>query len=119
MATRGKTVYKGVTMLPSRAERINQMRPLLNRANSRRMTIPQASKWLGWSTSSLRNWIRVLGITWRKGPKRNVFKYDRTGWNEHVTEALRAGKTHRQIAAELGVGHWNVTRFITQNGITK
>lgn len=116
---RKKTAYRGVEMLHFRAERINQMRPLLNRANARCMTIPQAAKWLGWSVSSIRNWLRILNIKWRKRPVRKVFKHDRTGWEERVAAMLRAGKTHRQIAAELGVGHWNVTRFITERGLTK
>lgn len=115
----GKVTYRGARMTPGRASRIEQLRPFINKANSKRMTIPEAANWMGWSVSSLRNWIRVLNIHWRTGPKRTVFKYDRTGWNETIRTALKEGKSHRQIAAMLGVGHWNVTRYITSEGITK
>jgi len=115
----GKVTYKGKRMTPGRASRIEQLRPFINKANSKRMTIPEAANWMGWSVSSLRNWIRVLNVKWRTGPRRTVFKYDRSGWEEKIKKDLTAGRTHRAIASDLGVGHWNVTRFITEYGITK
>jgi hypothetical protein len=116
---RAKAVYKGVTMAYYRMERIKQLAPLIHRANEERMSIPKAAKWLGWSLSALRKWIKILGITWKQRPKRSVFKFDKSKWMEDIKRMMAEGKTQGQMACALGVGEWNVSRFIKENGIQR
>ena len=107
--------FKGVHMAYYRMERLKAMRPLIHRANDGKRTIPQAAKWLGWSTSCLRNWIKILGIGWKRRHKRNGYALDKTTWLGHIHKARAAGKSQSQIAAELNVGVWNISRFIKDN----
>jgi hypothetical protein len=116
---RARAEFKGVTMAYYRMERIKQLAPLIHRANEERMSIPKAAKWLGWSLSALRKWIKILGITWKVRPKRSVFKFDKTNWIADITRMMAEGKTQGQIACILGVGEWNVSRFIKDNGIQR
>jgi hypothetical protein len=110
-----KVKFKGVYMAYYRMERIKAMRPLIHRANDGKRSIPQAAKWLGWSTSSLRNWIKILGIGWKRRYKRNGYALDKSRWLEHIKKAQAAGKSQSQMAAELNVGEWNISRFIKDN----
>jgi hypothetical protein len=112
-----KIVFKGVNMAHYRMERLKAMRPLIHRANDGKRTIPQAAKWLGWSTSCLRNWIKILGIGWKARYKRNGYALDKTRWLGHIHKARAAGKSQSQIAAELNVGVWNISRFIKDNDL--
>lgn len=109
--------FRGTPMSYFRMERIKTLLPLIHRANDAEMTIRKAADWLGWSESCLRNWIRILGIRWRKrGPKRP--RLDKSAWEARIIELRAKGKTHAQIAKELGdVGAHNISRFIKDNGI--
>lgn len=117
---RGRRVeveYKGKQMMRFRAERIRQMKPLIERANSARMTIPAAAKWLGYSETALRAWIRVLKMRWRNGRTRKVNKFDKTTWEHKIRMGFAAGKTQREIAYELQTGPYNVSKFMKEIGI--
>lgn len=100
-----------------RAERIKIMAPLIRRCNKEAMTITQASEYLGWSESCLRNWIRILCIKWNTGRKRTVYKYDKTSWEAAVLEGQAKGLPIYRIAAQLNTGHWNLSRFMKVNGL--
>lgn len=114
---RARFTYKGVSMSYFRMERIKEITPLLQRANDARMTIPKAAKWMGWSTSALRNWIKIVGMHWFAKPKRKVFKLNRDGWDEKI-KAMREQKVPiPKIAIALGVGPWNISRYIRENGL--
>jgi phage antirepressor YoqD-like protein len=114
---RAKDQINGVTMAYFRAERIKIMAPLVRRCNKEGMTITQAATYLGWSESCLRNWIRILCIKWNTGRKRTVFKYDKTGWEKAVLDGQAKGWPIYRIAAGLGVGAWNLSRFMKDNGL--
>ena len=113
---RARCEYKGVSMSYFRMERIRELTPMIQRANEQRMTIPQAAKWLGWSTSALRNWLRILGIHWHKRPDRKVYRFDKDGWDEKIKAMREAGETIPKIAIALGVGPWNISRYVRDHG---
>ena len=114
---RNQVEYKGVPMLYSRYIRIKELIPFLEQANDKGLSVPKAADWMGWSTSTLRNWIRVLGMTWKNRAKRTVYKYDKTGWEAAIKKGFAAGKTQTQIARQLKTGIWNLNRFIHANGL--
>ena len=114
---RVRVEYQGRVMRYGTAMKIAALEPLINRANAKRMCIPKAAEWLGFSESALRNWIEVLNIKWRHGRDRRVYKYDRTGWDEKIVDGLKAGKTMVAISKELGVGHWMVVRHAKAQGL--
>ena len=116
---RAQVEYKGVAMTYSRYERIKELSIFIEQANERRLTIPKAAKWMGYSISTLRNWIRILNINWNKRPKRKVRKFDTSTWEARILAAYKEGKTQTQIACELKVGLWNVSRFIKANGLRR
>ena len=50
-------------------------------------------------------------------PKRKVFKLNRDGWDEKI-KAMREQKVPiPKIAIALGVGPWNISRYIRENGL--
>jgi len=114
---RKSSKFRSVDMTYGRMERIKAMLPLMHRANAKGMNINQAAKWLGWSPSCVRNWTRITGFQWKNRRKRRGYKFDKTGWEAKILELRAQGKTHAQIAAALGVGEWNVSRFIKDNGL--
>jgi len=114
---RARDKINGVDMAYFRAERIKIMAPLIRRCNRENMTITKASEYLGWSESALRNWIRILCIKWKTGRKRTVYKYDKTGWEKAVLEGQAKGLPIYRIAAQLKTGHWNLSRFMKDNGL--
>ena len=115
---RKSSKFRSVDMTYGRMERIKAMLPLMHRANSKGMNINQAAKWLGWSPSCVRNWTRITGFEWKNRRKRRGYKFDKTGWEEKIIALRALGKTHAQIAKELGdVGAHNISRFIKANGI--
>jgi phage antirepressor YoqD-like protein len=114
---RARCEYKGVSMSYFRMERIREITPMIQRANDNRMTIPQAAKWLGWSASALRNWLRILGMHWHAKPKRTVYRLDKDGWDEKI-KAMREQKVSvNKIAIALGVGPWNISRYVRDHGL--
>lgn len=114
---RSKYEINGVNMAYFRAERIKIMAPLIRRCNRERMSIPQAAEHLGWSESTLRNWIKILCIKWRFRRLRKVYRFDKTGWEKAVLEGQAKGWPIYRIAAQLGTGHWNLSRFMKENGL--
>lgn len=114
---RAQVEYKGVPMMYYRAVRIKELIPILEQANDKGLSIPKAAEWMGWSTSTLRNWIRITGITWKNRARRTVYCYDKTGWEQAVKAGFAAGKTQTQIARELKTGIWNLSRFIQDSGL--
>lgn len=116
---RAQVEYKGQPMMYYRAVRIKEMSVFIEQANEKRLSIPKAAKWMGYSVSTLRNWIRILGIRWHKRPKRKVRKFDTSSWEARILAAYKEGKTQTQIARELDVGIWNVSRFIKVNGLRR
>lgn len=116
---RAQVEYKGVAMMYHRAVRIKELSPFIERANEQRMSIPKAAKWMGYSVSTLRNWIRILNIRWNTRPKRKVRKFDTSTWEARILQAYAEGKTQTEIARELDVGLWNVSRFIKVNGLRR
>lgn len=106
-------------MMYYRAVRIKELSPFIERANEQRMSIPKAAKWMGYSVSTLRNWIKILGIRWNTRPKRQVRKFDTSTWEARILAAYKEGKTQTEIARELNVGIWNVSRFIKMNGLRR
>lgn len=116
---RAQVEYKGQPMMYYRAVRIKELSPFIERANEQRMSIPKAAKWMGYSVSTLRNWIKILGIRWNTRPKRKVRKFDTSTWEARILAAYKEGKTQTEIARELDVGIWNVSRFIKVNGLRR
>jgi hypothetical protein len=114
---RKSSKFRSVDMTYGRMERIKAMLPLMHRANRKGMNINQAAEWLGWSPSCLRNWTRITGFQWKNRRNRRGYKFDKTGWEAKIQEMRAQGKTHAQIAVALGVGEWNVSRFIKDNGL--
>lgn len=115
---RARFNFKGIEMTYARMERIKTLLPLMHRANDNKMNINQAAEWMGWSPSSLRNWSRILGFEWKNRRKRTGYRIDKTGWEEKIIALRAKGRTHAQIAKELGdVGEHNISRFIKANGI--
>lgn len=115
---RKRVQFHGTTMRYGTAMKIAAMEPLIYRARARRMSIPKAAEWMGYSESAVRQWIKVLGIKWNSNSrKRRVYKYDRTGWSEKIVDGLVKGKSMTAIAKELGVGHWMVVRHTRENGL--
>jgi hypothetical protein len=114
---RAQVEYKGVPMMYCRAVRIKELTPFLEQANDKGLSIPKAADWMGWSTSTLRNWIRVLGMTWKNRAKRTVYCYDKTGWEDAIKKGFAEGKSQTQIARSLKTGIWNLNRFIHANGL--
>jgi hypothetical protein len=114
---RVRVEYRGRVMRYGTAMKLASLEALIQRANSKRMTIPKAAEWLGYSESALRNWIGVLGVKWKRGRDRRVYKYDRTGWDEAIVAGLKEGKTLTSISKQLGVGHWMVVRHAKQHGL--
>lgn len=113
-----KTKYRGVDMTYSRMVRMKALAPLIKEANKKGMTIPQASKYLGWSISAIRIWTRILKIKWKKSRKRNGYSINKDGWDIKIKKMLSEGKTKTYIADVLGCGNWNVTRYIKNNNLT-
>jgi DNA-binding NarL/FixJ family response regulator len=116
---RARSEINGVGMAYFRAERIKIMAPLVRRCNKEGMSIPEAAKYLGWSESTVRNWIKILCIKWKLGRRRNVYRFDKSGWEKAVVEGQAKGLPIYRIAAQLGTGHWNVSRFMKDNGLRK
>lgn len=117
---RGRRVeveYKGRKMMRFRAERIVQMRPLIERANSRRLSIPAAAKWLGYSRTALYNWINILKISWKNCHRRKAYAFDKSVWEHKIRLGLAQNKTQREIAFELKTLQCNVSRFMKKMGI--
>ena len=114
---RKSSKFRSIEMTYGRMERIKAMLPLMHRANSKGMNINQAAKWLGWSPSCVRNWTRITGFQWNNRRNRKGYRFDKTGWEKRIVELRAKGMTHAQIAAQLGVGEWNVSRFIKDNGL--
>lgn len=114
---RTKVLYRGKEMRHFRAIRIAAMEPLINRANTKRMTIPEAADWIGISQSTLRSFVRILKIKWRTRRDRTVYRHCRIGWESTIIAGLREGKTLEKIGKQLGVGHWMVSRYVKQNGL--
>lgn len=111
--------YKGVPMTLNRALRIKELIPFIEKANEKGMTFPKAADWMGWSVGSLRNWVRILGITWKNKPNRTIQKHDTTGWEERIVKAFAEGKTQTQIASEMGIGLWNVSRYVKRRHLSR
>jgi len=101
----------------SKVVRMKAMLPFVRKANREGMTIPQAAEWMGWSESSIRNWIRVFGITWNKRRKRTGYRIDKTGWEEKIRKMVSENKSQEQIAAYLRVGKWTISRYMSLNDI--
>ena len=115
---RKRVEFHGKPMRYGTATKLAAMEPLIYRARAKKMTIRKAAEWMGWSESALRNWIKVLGITWNsRSRKRRVYKYDRTGWSERIVDGLTKGEPMVSIAKALGVGHWMVVRHTRENGL--
>jgi transposase len=112
-----KMKYRNTKMTYSRMMRIRSLLPFIRKANDKGMSIPEASKWMGWSESSLRNWIRILGVHWRKRRKRNGYRIDKTGWDRKIPAMIADNKSQAQIAATLGVGEWTISRYMKDEGI--
>jgi hypothetical protein len=112
-----KMNYRNTKMTYSRMIRIKAMLPFIRKANDKGMSIPDAAEWMGWSESSLRNWIRILGVHWRKRRKRNGYSIDKTGWDKKIPAMIANNKSQTQIAAELGVGEWTISRYMKNEGI--
>jgi DNA-binding NarL/FixJ family response regulator len=116
---RARSEINGVGMAYFRAERIKIMAPLVRRCNKEGMSIPEAAKYLGWSESTVRNWIKILCIKWKLGRRRHVYRFDKSGWEKAIVEGQAKGLPIYRIAAQLGTGHWNVSRFMKDNGLRK
>ena len=101
----------------SRYERIRALAPIIRNMNKKKLTIPEASKQLGWSVSVLRLWLRIEKIKWNKTRKRNGYTIPKDGWDEKIKTMLAQGKTQNYIADALGCGNWNVTRYIKKHNI--
>lgn len=115
---RKRVHFHGRLMRYGTAMKLAAMEPLIYRARAKRMSIPKAAEWMGWSESALRQWLDTLGIRWNSNVrKRRVYKYDRTGWDERIVQGLREGKSLVAIGKELGVGHWMVCRHAKENGL--
>lgn len=112
-----KMKYRNTKMTYSRMMRIRSLLPFIRKANDKGMSIPEASEWMGWSESSLRNWIRILGVHWRKRRKRNGYRIDKTGWDKKIPAMIADNKSQAQIAATLGVGEWTISRYMKDEGI--
>jgi transposase len=110
--------YRNTEMTYSKMIRIKSMLPFIHKANRKGMTIPQAADWMGWSESSLRNWIRILGVHWKKRRKREGYRIDKTGWDKKIPAMVEAKQSQAQIAATLGVGEWTISRYMKDNDIT-
>ena len=104
-------------MTYSRMIRIKSLLPFIRKANDSGKSIPEAAEWMGWSESSLRNWIRILGVHWRKRRKRNGYTIDKTGWDKKVPAMISENYSQAQIAAYLGVGEWTISRYMKNEGI--
>ncbi len=113
---RAQVEYKGQAMMYYRAVRIKELQPLIQQANDNGLTIPKAAEWMGWSTSTLRNWIRILGMTWKNKSKSRV-RFDKTSWEQAIKAGFAAGKTQTEIARSLKTGVWNLNRFIHAHGL--
>lgn len=109
--------YRNHNMTYSKVVRLKAMLPFIKRANNEGMTIPQAAEWMGWSESSIRNWIKVFGITWNKRRKRTGYRIDKTGWEEKIRKMVADNKSQEQIAATLRVGKWTISRYMSHNDI--
>lgn len=117
---RGRRVeveFKGRKMMRFRAERIVEMRPLIERANSRRLSIPAAAKWLGYSRTAVYHWINILGIRWKNCRRRRAYAFDKSVWEHRIRLGLSQGKTQNQIALDLKTLQCNVSRFMKKLGI--
>lgn len=113
---RAQVEYRGQAMMYYRAVRIKELAPLIEQANDNGLTIPKAADWMGYSTSTLRNWIRILGMTWKNKHKRRK-RFDKTKWGQAIKDGFAAGKSQTEIARSLKTGVWNLNRFIHANGL--
>lgn len=114
---RTMVIFKGRRMAYFRAQRIATLEPLINRANSKGMSIPAAAKWLGYSKAAVRQWIAILGVKWKRRNHRPMHRLDKTGWEEAIKSGLGAGESQRSIAKRLGAKDAAVSRFIKENGL--
>lgn len=115
---RKRVYFRGKLMRYGTAMKMAAMEPLIYRAKSNSMSIPRTAEWMGWSESALRQWIATLGVKWDSGVrKRKVYKHDRTGWDDHILNGLKGGKSLVAIGKELGVGHWMVCRHAKEKGL--
>lgn len=112
-----KMKYRNHRMTYSKVMRMKSLLPFIKKANNQGMTIPKAAEWMGWSESSIRNWIKVYGITWNKRRKRSGYRIDKTGWTEKIRKMVSENKSQEQIAAALRVGKWTVSRYMSLNDI--
>jgi hypothetical protein len=109
--------YRNVDMTYSKMIRIKSMLPFIHKANRKGMSVPEAANWMGWSESTLRNWIRVLGVHWKKRRKRLGYRIDKTGWDKKIPAMVEANHSQAQIAAALSVGEWTISRYMKDNDI--
>jgi hypothetical protein len=112
-----KTNFKGKDMTYGRMVRMKTLWPLIRDANKKGMSIPQAAKYLGWSTSTLRIWTKILNIKWKTTRRRNGYSINKDGWDVKIKKMLSEGKNQTYIANVLGCGDWNITRYIKTNNL--
>lgn len=110
--------FKGKLMRYSTAARIIDYRADLRRIAEEGHSVAKTSRLLGFSTTTVRGWARLLGIHIKPyGKRRACRRYDRTGWEAAIMAGIAAGKTQGQVSAELRVPHMLISRYCWDNGI--
>lgn len=111
-------LFKGKVMRHSTAARIVEYRADLRRIAGEGHSMAKTARLIGFSTSLIRAWCKLLGIHVKPyGKRRRCQRYDRTGWEEVIKAGVAAGKTQGQVAAQLHVPHMLISRYCLDHGI--